>query len=397
MNKKTTAKALLATMGLTVLMPAASALAATDINGHWCENVIERWENEGLIAGYEDGSFRPDQPITRAEFISLVNRYLGFNTSSAISFSDVDVNDWYAKQVAIAVTSGYVGGFDDNTFRPGDYITRAQTASIIARLTHLSNKPEESYKFDDAYRNPEWAKGVIGAVAAKGYMIGDEKNNFDAPDPLTRAEAVAILDRLRFLLEGGSGTSTPVAGGGGTVDVRSDVVVFDRINTNTAEVNGEYVITTEKNTKLGELLIVTTVFGTGDELISNLNGALDAKTEVIKIPTDVEITKVTLPKSATIYATNYDVSEKYQLVLKEDIVKTGEYTFTIEDIYKALKDENSNAGQALSDLARMKGWDYALIECEQVDNKTLNWKFDAMTAAQQEQAFSQLIVTLEKN
>lgn len=395
MNKKTTAKALLATMGLTVLMPAASALAATDINGHWCENVIERWENEGLIAGYEDGSFRPDQPITRAEFISLVNRYLGFNTSSAISFSDVDVNDWYAKQVAIAVTSGYVGGFDDNTFRPGDYITRAQTASIIARLTHLSNKPEESYKFDDAYRNPEWAKGAIGAVAAKGYMIGDEKNNFDAPDPLTRAEAVAILDRLRFLLEGGSGTSTPV-GGGGTVAVTTAVVPFTDKNTVSKVENGTITVTTTENTKLGELLIVTTVFGTGDDRISNLYDDPDATTKVIKIPDDVEITKVTLPKTATIYAANYDVSEKYQLVLKKDIVKTGEYTFTIEDIYNALKDKESSAGQALSDLARMKGWDYALIECEQVDSKTLNWKFDAMTAAQQEQAFSQLIVTLEK-
>ena len=391
MNKKTTAKTLLATMGLTVLMPAASALAATDITGHWCENIIEKWETKGLIAGYEDGTFRPDQPITRAEFVSLVNRYLGYTAAKTISFSDVSAGDWYANQVAIAVNAGYVGGFEDNTFRPGDNITRAQTASIIARLTGLSNNAAESYKFADAHRNPEWAKGAIGAVAAKGYMIGDEKNNFDAPDPLTRAEAVAILDRLSFLLDGGkTDTNKPVAGGGGGGSTASNVVevAFDtNDNTTVTEGADNYIIQTNDTTKLGNLLIVTEVEGSGDQIITGT----DAVTTVVETPDDVKITKVTLPKNAKFTAGGYDI------VLTDKIEKTGEYTFTIKDILGAIE-AGSPAHTALTTLAGLKeeGENYPLITCEQINANTLEWNIDIMTAAEQKSVFSQLVVTLEK-
>lgn len=397
MNKKTTAKALLATMGLTVLMPAASALAATDINGHWCENIIEKWEKNNLIAGYEDGTFRPDQPITRAEFVSLVNRYLGYTAAKTISFSDVSAGDWYANQVAIAVNAGYVGGFEDNTFRPGDNITRAQTASIIARLTGLSNNAAESYKFADAHRNPEWAKGAIGAVAAKGYMIGDEKNNFDAPDPLTRAEAVAILDRLSFLLDGGkTDTNKPVAGGGGGGSTAAKVVEVafaEDNNTKVTEENGKTVLTTEKETIIGGLKIETVVNGTDDDIIVE---GFDAVTTVKEIPEGAEIIKVTLPKDAAFTAGGYEIK------LNKDIVKTGEYTFTIADILGAIE-ENSEAHAALTRYAKLKGENgnaYPLIKCKHVDKEgnkdELEWTIDVMTAAEQEQVFSQLVVTLKK-
>ena len=89
MNKKRTAKVALATFGLSVLMPTA-AMSATDIQGHWAGSVLEKWETQALISGYEDGTIRPDHQISRAEFVSLVNRVAGYQAASnAVNFSDV--------------------------------------------------------------------------------------------------------------------------------------------------------------------------------------------------------------------------------------------------------------------------------------------------------------------
>ena len=196
MNTKRTAKVALATFGLSVMLPTA-AFAATDTQGHWAGSVLAKWESQALISGYEDGTIRPDHEISRAEFVALVNRVAGYQAAgSTVKFSDVKTGDWYAGQVAIAVNEGYIGGFEDNTFRPNDSVTRAQAAAIIARIKNLPSDTARANQFADAAATPDWAKGVVGAVANAGYMIGDEDNNFNAEKALTRAEAVASLDRV---------------------------------------------------------------------------------------------------------------------------------------------------------------------------------------------------------
>lgn len=196
MNTKGTAKAALAAFGLSVLLPTA-AFAATDTQGHWAGAVLDKWESRALISGYEDGTIRPDNEISRAEFVSLVNRVAGYQAAgNAVTFSDVKAGDWYAGQVAVAVNEGYIGGFEDNTFRPNDSVTRAQAAAIIARIKNLPADAARVNQFADAAATPEWAEGVVGAVANAGYMIGDEANCFNAEKALTRAEAVAALDRV---------------------------------------------------------------------------------------------------------------------------------------------------------------------------------------------------------
>ena len=196
MNTKRTAKVALATFGLSVMLPTA-AFAATDTQGHWAGSVLAKWESQALISGYEDGTIRPDNEISRAEFVALVNRVAGYQAAgNAVTFSDVKAGDWYAGQVAIAVNEGYIGGFEDNTFRPNDSVTRAQAAAIIARIKNLPSDAARANQFADAAATPDWAKGVVGAVANAGYMIGDEANRFNAEKALTRAEAVAALDRV---------------------------------------------------------------------------------------------------------------------------------------------------------------------------------------------------------
>jgi hypothetical protein len=113
------------------LFPAAVAYALpADIQGHWAEAQISDWFNRGLAEGYSDGTFKPDSTITRAEFAAMVNRAFNFTETGTTSFSDVSSNKWYAKDVSIAVAAGYIAGYSDGTFRPDNRITRQEAAVI---------------------------------------------------------------------------------------------------------------------------------------------------------------------------------------------------------------------------------------------------------------------------
>ena len=102
----------------------------------WFNNAISTLTNMGIINGYEDGTFRPNNPITRAEltkmavsFFSSADQYFG----KTPSFSDVPANAWYTRFIAAAEALGLINGYPDGTFRPTNYITRAETCTIVNR------------------------------------------------------------------------------------------------------------------------------------------------------------------------------------------------------------------------------------------------------------------------
>lgn len=97
-----------------MIVPSVPAMAApSDIAGHWAESVITQWQSKGLIQGYEDGTFKPGNTITRAEFVTLMNNAKGFWSEGSINFSDVKNGSWFYSAVARAVAAGYVKGYSD--------------------------------------------------------------------------------------------------------------------------------------------------------------------------------------------------------------------------------------------------------------------------------------------
>ena len=84
-----------------------------DIAGHWAEKGIKVWTARQLAGGYPDGTFRPDSPITRAEFLTLVNRAFGYTVAGQATYSDVAETDWFAGEIAKAAAVGYLGGYPD--------------------------------------------------------------------------------------------------------------------------------------------------------------------------------------------------------------------------------------------------------------------------------------------
>lgn len=137
----------------------------------------------------------PGQPMTRAEFMRLINLSFGFTESAFISFADVKPGDWFASDVAIAAKAGYISGYEDGTMQPNAPINRQEAAAIGARLLKLPlpEAPDLS-RFADAGDIPDWSKPSIAAVVAAGYMIGYPDRTFKPGAAITRAEAVVMLD-----------------------------------------------------------------------------------------------------------------------------------------------------------------------------------------------------------
>ncbi|KAA5805771.1 S-layer homology domain-containing protein [Thermoanaerobacterium thermosaccharolyticum] len=241
---------------------AATNTSFKDISGHWAEKEINSWISKGLIAGYEDGAFKPDNPITRAEFIALVNRSFNLKNTVQINFSDVKPSDWYYSDIKKAKAAGFISGYEDNTMRPNKYITREEAASIISRLLNLKDTDNSDIsKFNDARKISNWAKGAISAVAKQGYMGGYPDNTFRPENFITRAETVVILNRII------------------NNQTKSQDVTYDKAGTfgpdsGTQTIEGNVIIAaadvTLKNTIIKGDLLLSKAIGDGNAYLKNV-------------------------------------------------------------------------------------------------------------------------------
>ncbi len=199
-------------MALPVL---PSGYASTpDISGHWAEQTVVSLMESGLISGYPDGTFRPDNPVTRAEFLKILSSALGIIPvySSDSQFSDVGSDDWFFGNVMAAVIAGTVSGYPDGAFKPNSPITREEAAKIAVAIKEIDeteitlNSELESVlpSVSDASLISDWAKNSVEAAIANKLMKGDPSGAFRPKDQITRAEAATIADRIKEISFGGT-------------------------------------------------------------------------------------------------------------------------------------------------------------------------------------------------
>lgn len=174
----------------------ASAAGLSDLGGHWSKDYVEYGVKKGYINGYEDGTFKPDNSVTRAEFSKMINSAVGISKTADISFRDVESNAWYYKEVRKAVYAGYTNGYEDDTFRAENQITREEAAVILSRLATRSERTGRLSSFKDADDVADWATDAFKLAYAKGYINGDEQNRLNPKGLLTRGEAAKIIYSL---------------------------------------------------------------------------------------------------------------------------------------------------------------------------------------------------------
>ncbi|MFC5404327.1 S-layer homology domain-containing protein [Cohnella soli] len=201
--------------------------AKDDMQGHWAEIALRKWVSEGLLKGYRN-QYSPDQPITRAELITLINRSNNLTEVSDISYSDLARTYWAYNQIAIAAKAGYVKGYADGTIRPGNPVTREEAASMIASYLGLSSIDLKGLSsFRDSGALSSWSKSAVAALAEAGIASGNATGNFLPKNLLSRAEAVTLLDKARSYHQPATEYSQAGVYGPqtGTETIRGDVIV----------------------------------------------------------------------------------------------------------------------------------------------------------------------------
>ena len=159
------------------------------------KNAVETVKAISYIKGYPDGTFKPQANVTRAEaaqmFATLLNGGANFGTSSATRFSDAS-DDWFSKAVNYVVAKGLISGYPDGTFKPNESITRAEFAQMISG--YVKNEKKSTTDFQDV--KDHWAKDAIDKLYGNKNVSGYPDGSFKPNAKITRAEAVTILNSV---------------------------------------------------------------------------------------------------------------------------------------------------------------------------------------------------------
>ncbi|MCR8746930.1 hemoblobin-interacting domain-containing protein [Romboutsia lituseburensis] len=170
-----------------------------DTKGHWGESIIGEFAKHGYIKGYGDNLFKPNSTITRAEFIKIINSVFEFIDKEDEKFSDVNKSDWFYHEVQKAVKAGYIDGYKENStykFKPNDKISREEACKIVSVV--LKHNDNGRTKFKDDKQIQEWAIKYVKGLTDIGIINGFEDNTFRPKEYITRAESVKIIHEAKI-------------------------------------------------------------------------------------------------------------------------------------------------------------------------------------------------------
>ena len=175
-----------------------SANGTTDKNGML---ILPASEHKAYIFGYDDGTFRPDNNMSRAEaatiFARLISEKKGENISGKATFKDISSKDWFAKEVGYLEKYGIIKGYSDNTFKPNESVTRAEFVAMTVRFNSLFNdvkKGSYTVKYTDVATN-YWAYSDVAYAKHAGWLNGYADGTFKGDNAITRAEVVTVVNR----------------------------------------------------------------------------------------------------------------------------------------------------------------------------------------------------------
>ena len=200
---------MLASAVLSVTVSADAELPFTDVKKKaWFYDAVKYSYDNSLMNGTSATLFEPQGKVTRAMFVTMLGRLHGAEESCEVKFKDVNFKKgaWYAGYVGWASDNGIVTGFEDNTFRPNEKLSREQMAAIIMRYITFADiiptrSPDALSYFADEKRIGSWAKEYVDEMRLIGIITGKDGGKFDPKGDLTRAEAATIVMRLDEMLK----------------------------------------------------------------------------------------------------------------------------------------------------------------------------------------------------
>lgn len=202
LNKRSGAgTALLVLVCLVISLLTAPAAAEASF-----QDYADRLAAWNVMRGYANGDYRLDDPVTRAQFVAMVNRAYGYTQGGPTPFQDVFPGDWYAEDIAIAYTAGYFSGTTENTASPNANLSREQALVLLARGMRLKTVPGEVTDFIDGNDFASFSKGYVNAAVKMGIISGYPDGTFRPKNPITRGQMAKILANSLGTLVHESGT-----------------------------------------------------------------------------------------------------------------------------------------------------------------------------------------------
>gem|GEM_PF-3123203 len=186
----------------SLVSPAASLSFSDVIPSYWASESIRELFRLGYIKGYPDGTFKPGNPISRAELVTVMNKVLKLapTDQNSVSFKDISTRDWFYNSVQNTFNAGLVKGYGNNSFAPDKSINREELASILIRaLDSASSVKQDSAGktgfVDDAAISP-WARDAIALAVSNGLIKGYQDNTFSPKNQATRAEVCVVIGKF---------------------------------------------------------------------------------------------------------------------------------------------------------------------------------------------------------
>lgn len=174
-----------------------------DIDNNWAKDYIKHLTSMGIVNGINDDYFQPNRYITRSEISKLLSLALGLkNYKQTANFEDLDsIPNWVYTHVMSLTEKGIIKGYDDNTFRPNLNLTRIELAVMLDRILgeYISNKNYEM--FVDNVDIPDWGRESIYRMRALGILEGYEDNTFKPNNYVTRAEVCKVVYQMLKVLK----------------------------------------------------------------------------------------------------------------------------------------------------------------------------------------------------
>ncbi|SFD65711.1 N-acetylneuraminic acid mutarotase [Paenibacillus catalpae] len=188
---------------LVACKPAEKSTSAfADMTGHWAEETVRDAYGCGVVHGFNDGTFRPEGHVSRAEFVTMLMNAVIDKAAPAGSESefsdDGNIPVWAAQAIARAKDFGIVNGYADGSFRPNEQVRRAELVTMLAKAAGIKPLEPEKVKelFSDASDIPAWAAGYVAALQQAGILQGRGDGKFEPSGQATRAEAAVLLLRI---------------------------------------------------------------------------------------------------------------------------------------------------------------------------------------------------------
>ncbi|HLO88339.1 MAG TPA: S-layer homology domain-containing protein [Nostocaceae cyanobacterium] len=184
---------------LITINPSFAQTSFSDVqSNYWAAQFIQELSQRGVIAGFPDGTFRPEEPVTRAQFAAMINKaFLKSAQRQPINFSDVPSNYWGYSAIQKAYTIGFLSGYPGNTFRPNEAIPRQQVLVSLANgleYAPAGNVETTLQYYNDAANIAGYARSPIAAATEKQIVVNYPNLKFLNPtSTATRAQVAAFI------------------------------------------------------------------------------------------------------------------------------------------------------------------------------------------------------------